>query len=95
MDQKARNCGFGFRCRQQSSNFYEGLEQQDILDLKNPTFVLLKLFRDNNQALTGISSYALKTVVMHMRKDNPDDQWEKETQAEYFIKVRRRCQKAR
>ena len=46
-----------------------------------------QLFRDTNPQLYGISSYALKTAVMHMLKDNPSLDWNKKHMGQRWLEA--------
>ena len=48
---------------------------------------LLKYFRDCNQPINKIFSYALKTIVMEMIRNNPYDEWNDKQLAHHFLKT--------
>ena len=48
---------------------------------------LLKYFRDCNQPINKIFSYALKTIVMEMIRNNPYDEWNDKHLAHHFLKT--------
>lgn len=66
-------------------------EREIITDENNikPLIILLKAFRDKNQQqLMGIASYYLKTVVMHMIKEQKlKPYWNGPHMAQLFLKV--------
>ena len=51
-----------------------------------PVIKSLKLFRDCNPQLKSIVSYWLKTIVMDMIRNYPEDDWLQGQEAEYFLK---------
>ena len=48
---------------------------------------LLKYFRDCNQPINKIFSYALKTVVMEIIRNNPNDEWNDKQLAHHFLQT--------
>ena len=48
----------------------------------------IQLFRDANDPMNGISSYALKTVVMNMIAEQPSKDWKPSQKAELFLEVK-------
>ena len=48
---------------------------------------LLKYFRDRNQPINKIFSYALKTIVMEMIRNNPNDEWNDKQLDHHFLKT--------
>ena len=50
------------------------------------------MFRDRNAPLHGgLSSYALKTVAMQLRREDPHSTWEKKDEAAFFLKASDSC----
>ena len=48
---------------------------------------ILKHFRDCNQPIKNLFSYALKTIVMEMIRDDPHDEWDEKQLAHHFLKT--------
>ena len=61
--------------------------------IAKPVIKSLKLFRDCNVELKSssrqdrLASYYLKTIVMEMIKNHPEDDWRQGREAEYFLKA--------
>ena len=48
---------------------------------------LLKYFRDCNQPIQKIFSYALKTIVLEIIRNDPYDEWDDKQLAHHFLKT--------
>lgn len=65
----------------QERNILKGAKKEYV----KPLIKLLKLFRDANDPMNGISSYALKTVVMNMITEQPNKDWKPSLKAVLFL----------
>lgn len=61
--------------------------------IAKPVIKSLKLFRDSNPELKSsnrhnrLASYHLKTIIMDMIRNHPEDDWRQGNEAEYFLRA--------